>query len=203
MKFLILFLLIFKILLFANNTYYQHRVSQFEILSINSNKTIVMLGDSLTDRGLWNELCKREDISNRGISGDTVIGLLGRLDMLNDNVKKAFIMIGVNDLIKNRSVKYIYKNYIKIIEVLQKKGITPIVQSNLYVGAIAPKEYNENIARLNTLMREYTNKNHISYIDLNEVLAPDGYLLNKYSLDGLHLNGKGYYKWVEIIIKFM
>ena len=203
MKFLILFLLIFKIILVANSTYYKHKVSQFEMLSTQGNKTIAMLGDSLTDRGLWNELCENNNIINRGISGDTVIGLLARLDILNHSVKKAFVMIGVNDLLKGRSVNYVYNNYIKIIELLQKKGIKPIIQSNLHVGAIAPNEYNEKITKLNILMKKYAQKNKITYLDLNKVLAPNGVLLDKYSLDGLHLNGQGYKEWVKIIINFI
>lgn len=183
----------------ANSSYYKHRVSQFELLSNESGKNIVMLGDSITDRGLWNELTKRHDIINRGISGDTTIGVLGRLDSLNRGLKKAFIMIGTNDLLKNRSVEYVYKNYIKIILELKKKNIMPIIQSTLYVGDLAPAIYNTKIKELNTLLIKYAKENKIIYIDLNEVFAPNKILLKKYSLDGLHLNGKGYMEWSDII----
>lgn len=198
MKFI--FILLFTIVhLVANNTYYQHKVSQFKLLSMQMDKTIVMIGDSITDRGLWCELTKRNDIINRGISGDTTSGVLNRLGSLNSELKQAFIMIGINDLLKGESVEYIFENYKKIITSLRHKNITPIIQSILYVGENAPKIYNEKVKELNSLLQEYTAKKQIKYIDLNRELAPNGFLLQKYSLDGLHLNGQAYIKWIKII----
>ncbi len=203
MKILIILLFMLKISLIANSVYYKHRVSQFELLSNQSSKNIVMLGDSITDRGLWNELINRDDIINRGISGDTTIGVLSRVDSLNKSLKQAFVMIGTNDILKGRSVGYVFKNYKKIMALLQKQDIVPIVQSNLYVGNIAPAIYNQRIEELNTLLSKYCFKNKIQYIDLNKEFAPDKVLLDKYSLDGLHLNGIAYIKWAKIIAKYM
>ncbi len=200
----ILILLFFlQVSLLATSNYYQHRVSQFELLSTQTDKKIVMLGDSITDRGLWNELTKRDDIINRGISGDTTIGLLARLDNLNNGLQQAFIMIGTNDLLKGRSVEYVFKNYKKIIMVLKQKGITPLIQSTLYVGTLAPAIYNQRITKLDALLKDYTDQNKIKYIDLNKIFAPDKVLLEKYSQDGLHLNGEGYREWTKVIAKYM
>ncbi|RLA77880.1 MAG: lipolytic protein [Epsilonproteobacteria bacterium] len=203
MKILLTLLIVLQVSLLANTAYYQHRVSQFELLSFENSKSIVMLGDSITDRGLWNELTKRNDIINRGISGDTTIGVLGRLDSLNKNLKIAFVMIGVNDLLKNRSVEYVFKNYVKIISGLEEKGIKPIIQTTLHVGTLAPAIYNTKIYKLNELLKNYAQKEKLQFIDLNKVFAPNEVLLDKYSLDGLHLNGAGYMEWVKIIIPYM
>lgn len=162
-----------------------------------------MIGDSITDRGLWCELIKRNDIINRGISGDTTSGVLNRLDSLNSELKQAFIMIGINDLLKGKSVEYVFGNYKKIITVLRNKNVTPIIQSTLYVGKNAPKIYNEKVKQLNSLLQEYTAKNKIKYIDLNNELAPNGFLLQKYSLDGLHLTGEAYFQWIKIIQNYL
>jgi hypothetical protein len=111
------FLILFSLLsvpTFANNVYYNHKVSQFQQLSKQSNKNIVMIGDSITDRGLWCELTNRTDIINRGISGDTISGVLNRLKNLNPNLQQAFIMIGINDLLRGQSVDYVFGNYKKI-----------------------------------------------------------------------------------------
>ena len=76
-KFILLILI--NSIAFSNNTYYNHKVSQFKYLSMQTNKHIAMIGDSITDRGLWNELTNRNDIINRGISGDTTNGVFKRM----------------------------------------------------------------------------------------------------------------------------
>ena len=44
---------------YSNNTYYNHKISQFQQLSKQADKKIIMLGDSITDRGLWRELTNK------------------------------------------------------------------------------------------------------------------------------------------------
>jgi len=203
MKTLLILLIALHSALIANSSYYQHRVSQFELLSSAKGKSIVMLGDSITDRGLWNELTQRNDVINRGISGDTTIGVLARVDSLNKRLRIAFVMIGVNDLLKNRSVEYVFKNYKKIILELERKKIKPIIESVLHVGTLAPAIYNTKIYKLNELLKKYAQKKGLQFVDLNKVFAPNKVLLDKYSLDGLHLNGSGYVEWTKIITPYM
>ena len=102
-------------------SHYEHKKSQFELLSNTNTSRIVMLGDSIIERGLWHELTNRDDIANRGISGDTTAGILNRIGSLNNGIEKAFIMIGTNDLGSKKSVEYIFLNYKEIIEYLEKK----------------------------------------------------------------------------------
>lgn len=188
-------------LLYANNTYYLHKVSQFKLL-IKQEKQIIMLGDSITERGLWSELTMRTDIINRGISGDSTDGLSKRLNVLNNNAKQIFIMIGINDILRNKSAAFVFDTYKKILTKLQSKNIPIIIQSTLYIGGNAPKYYNKEVDKLNLLLEDYANKEGIKYIDLNVKFAPQGFLLEDYTLDGLHLNGNAYMLWVQIIQKF-
>ena len=201
MKFFIFFIINFT-LLQGNNIYYEHKVSQFQQLSKQADKKILMLGDSITDRGLWSELTNRNDIVNRGISGDTTSGVLDRLDSLNQNLVEAFIMIGINDLLRGQSVKYVFDNYKEIIIKLKKIGIKPIIQSTLYVRSNT-KIINQRVKQLNNLLKDYAKRNKIKFIDINNKLAPNGVLLEKYSLDGLHLNGKGYIEWSKILKSYI
>ncbi|MCK5294214.1 MAG: hypothetical protein KAJ49_06135 [Arcobacteraceae bacterium] len=200
-NYLFLAILLLPILIYANNTYYEHKVSQFQQLSKQSNKNIVMLGDSITDRGLWCELTNRTDIINRGISGDTTNGVLNRLNNLNSNLQQAFIMIGINDLLRGQSVEYVFDNYKRIIMRLEEIGIKPIIQSTLYIRNNT-NIINQRVKKLNNLLSNYAIKNKIQFIDLNIKLAPNEILLKKYSLDGLHLNGEGYSEWSEILQKY-
>jgi len=187
--------------LYANNSYYEHKISQFKLF-VKQEQYIMMLGDSITDRGLWNELTLRNDISNRGINGDTIDGVLKRLKNINQHTHQVFIMIGINDILENKSVMSIFDTYKQILLKLKSKNITPIIQSTLYVGEKAPRHYNKEVRKLNFLLQDYAKEKHIQYIDLNIKLAPKGFLLKEYSLDGLHLNGQAYMLWTQIIKKY-
>ncbi|MGL4621995.1 MAG: GDSL-type esterase/lipase family protein, partial [Chroococcidiopsis sp.] len=63
----------------ANPVYYLQRVSQFQLAPI-CNSDIVFLGDSITDECEWSELLENPHVKNRGISGDTTMGVLNRLE---------------------------------------------------------------------------------------------------------------------------
>ncbi len=182
--------------------YYLHKKSQFEMLEQNDKYKTVMIGDSITDGGLWNELLNNDLIQNRGIAGDTTDGVLDRLNSVNKNLKQAFIMIGINDFFQEKSVDYVFSNYLKIIENLQQKGIKVYIQSTLFVGEGKPAKYNEKIEALNEKLKNYAKENNLIFIDLNKQLAPNKTLKNEFSYDELHLNGKAYKIWTETIKKY-
>ena len=110
-----------------NDPYYKHKVSQFEILKDKNEVKIMMLGDSITDEGEWNELWG-EIVQNRGISGDTTSGVLDRLYTVNTNLKEVYIMIGVNDIMRGAKAEDVFSNYKKIVEFFQKKGVKINIQ---------------------------------------------------------------------------
>ena len=182
--------------------YYLHKKSQFEMLEQNDKYKTVMIGDSITDGGLWNELLNNDLIQNRGIAGDTTDGVLDRLNSVNKNLKQAFIMIGINDFFQEKSVDYVFSNYLKIIENLQQKGIKVYIQSTLFVGESKPTKYNEKVEALNEKLKNYAKENNLIFIDLNKQLAPNKTLKNEFSYDELHLNGKAYKIWTETIKKY-
>lgn len=183
--------------------HYEERKSKFERLSESHMNSIVMLGDSLTESGSWNELSHRDNLSNYGIAGDTTFGVLHRLDNLSPEIKKVFIMIGTNDLGCGESVAYVFSNYKKIIEILEIRGIKPYIQSVLYVGRFdRSKRDNKDIAKLNHLLLKFAMKKGITFIDLNKVLAPKGVLHDEYTTDGVHINEKAYKIWVKNIKQY-
>lgn len=183
--------------------HYEERKSQFERISESHMNSIVMLGDSLTEGGRWNELSHRDDILNYGIAGDTTFGVLHRLDNLSPEIKKVFIMIGSNDLGYGESVEYVFSNYKKIIEILEIRGIKPYIQSVLYVGRFdRSKRDNQDIKKLNHLLMKLAMKKGITFIDLNKVLAPKGALSEEYTTDSVHINEKAYQLWAKHISQY-
>ena len=161
---------------------------------------VVMLGDSLTARVNWNELIGYP-IVNRGIDGDITKGYLNRLDVIvNLEPTQVFINGGTNDLAGNYSVIEIFNNYKEIIAILKEHKINIYMQSTIYTSY--PK-YNNDIKKLNVLLKSYCELNNIQYINLNTKLSKNDTLIEKYTLDGSHLNAKGYQIWKEEISKYI
>jgi lysophospholipase L1-like esterase len=185
-----------------SDPYYLHKKSQFEMLAQNDKYKTVMIGDSITDGGLWNELLDNNLIQNRGIAGDTTDGVLDRLASINKNIENAFIMIGINDFFQEKSVEYVFSNYRKIIQILESKNIKISIQSTLFVDESKPSKYNEKVEQLNKKLKDFAIENGLVFIDLNEKLAPNKTLKKEYSFDGLHLNGMAYGIWANEIRKY-
>jgi lysophospholipase L1-like esterase len=180
--------------------------------SIYKNKLsyeIIMLGDSITAYGNWEQLLKGYNVANYGIPGDTTDGILCRLDELYmANPKKICIMAGTNDiyLIKlslndEYSIMTVFDNYQRIVNSLRKNGIEVIIQSTLNVMNENTGRPNAEIDRLNNLLKNFCLENDIKYLDINSVLTKNGFLQEQYTPDGLHLNKKGYEKWKLLLIQ--
>jgi len=120
---------------------------------------------------------------------------------------KIFIMIGTNDLSNGKSVDYIIENYKKIIRLITAS--TP--GTRIYIQSVIPTDdalhytrRNSDIIMINARLREIAEVNAITYIDLFELFRLENNKLNpEYSVDGLHLNGKGYLIWKEAIRKYV
>lgn len=177
--------------------YYLDKKSFFAQQKTRAN--IVMIGDSLVDGAEWAELLNQASIANRGIAGDSIEGVLNRMDSIHSvGAKQAFIMLGYNDLRKSVPASKVFADYKKIIEDVQDRGAQPIIQSTLFTGKELT-EWNSAIAKLNRLLEKHCDENGLVFIDLNAALAANGRLASAYTTDGLHLNGEGYEVWARAI----
>ena len=123
-----------------DDPYYKHKKSQFEALANVDRYDTVMLGDSITDEARWDELLNSSTIQNRGISGDTTSGVLDRLDSTNKNIKKVFIMVGINDIMRGKNV-----DEALAIMKFTPKASSPILEK-LLKSAIANAENNHDMS---------------------------------------------------------
>lgn len=170
---------------------------------------IVMYGDSMTEQGNWAIGLERNDIKNSGAGGAKTSDLLLRL---HDSVIKyrpdtCFLQAGINDIRNLPDLTQTKINYKKIIEKLLNEGIFPVVISTIYIKKdIYQDEINEvninlGVDSLNAYLISVCNANKILFIDVNSRLTKDGKLWVKYSVDGIHLNKKGYEVWYSEINK--
>ena len=185
-----------------DDPYYKHKKSQFQMLSQNTKYTTVMLGDSITDEGQWDELLDNPFVQNRGISGDTTDGVLERLDSINKSIKQVFIMIGVNDIMRGKEVDEVYSNYLKIIKFFQDRNIKVYIQSTLFIGERRAENFNIKVEDLDKRLEKYASENNITFINLNPIFAPNKILKKEFTFDDLHLNGTAYKLWAQEIRKY-
>lgn len=185
-----------------NSHLYQTKMSIFNSMPYVEG-SIIFLGDSITEFCNWNELFGQNNIINRGISGDTLDGLLYRIDeVIKKKPKKLFIMIGINDLGKGKSVNQILEKY----TILMDKTHSNLPETKIYIQSVLPAKRknlsNTDIKKINIGLIKIANKYNKNYIDLySSFLSKNNELNDAYSLDGLHLNGKGYQLWKQIIKK--
>lgn len=172
----------------------------------------VLLGDSLS---LWfpGELMPGQRVwINQSISGEKTKGLLKRLDLIKKNdIESIFLMIGINDLIWDKTDSEITENYQEIVR--QLKAEHPhtqiVVQSILpHGGENSSWESrdkllalpSERIVTMNETLKKIARENGAYYLDLYPIFVTgEGKLRPDLTTDGLHLNREGYLVWRSAI----
>lgn len=190
------------------STFYYQRATLFEELPVTSSD-IVFLGNSITNGAEWAELLRNKHVKNRGISGDICMGVYDRLDaILKGKPAKIFLLIGINDVSRGTPTDTIVSHIEKIVRKI--KAGSP--KTKLYLQSVLPVTDHYNMFRehtsrwqivpeINKGLVALAEKEGTTYIDLYShfIDKQTGKMNTAYTNDGLHLLGKGYLKWVEIV----
>lgn len=161
---------------------FQHRTHQ----------TVIFLGDSLTEYPEWRDLLGCP-VENQGIPGDTTAGVLRRIGSVPPG-STVYLMIGVNDLAKHLPLKDVEVHLAQIVRGLSGRRL--IVESTLLTRA----SINPQVAALDAFAsRLCAHDGSCRYLDLNHILAPDGSLSARNTLDGVHLTPEGYNLWATAL----
>ena len=182
---------------------------------------VVMLGNSLTHGANWNELLGRDKVVERGIPGDILEGYVNRLSTVYSlSPKICFVLGGANDVYSWIPVETILKNYLIVVNTLKARGIKVVIQSTTYAAdywgtdwlkqhnpGVNVRDYNagrnREIEKLNQSLKEFARKNNIEYIDINSKLSSGSFLKKDVTVDGIHLNAKGYKIWASEVNKVL
>jgi lysophospholipase L1-like esterase len=189
--------------------YQKMRLSIFENLPPSQGE-IIFLGDSLTDQGEWQEYFQQINVQNRGISGDTTEGILNRLDeIIKSKPQKIFLLIGTNDFwYGSKNLSKAVANYRQILNLFQTK----IPKTEVYIQSVLPidrQKYNlnikpQNLVQFNQEIEQLAKEFSYQYINLYDRFTDkEGRLSSQYTLDGVHLNGKGYLVWQKAIAPYI
>jgi lysophospholipase L1-like esterase len=168
----------------------------------------ILAGDSIS---LWfpeEYLPNDRTWLNQGISGETSVGLLRRLDLFDQTLPDTiFVMIGINDLLRGTDELTVLENQRQIIDYL--KDVHP--QAQIVLQSILPHAAeqatwegrdrllalpNSEIHAMNRQIEQLANEEGVYFLDLYPLFADDaGDLRLELSTDGLHLNQQGFYVW--------
>lgn len=190
------------------STFYYQRATLFESLPVSS-EDIIFLGNSITNGCEWAELFGNPHIKNRGISGDITRGVYDRLaPILKGKPAKIFLLIGINDLARGTSPDSILTNIRLIAEKIRAESPA----THLYIQSLLPvTDYyglfeghtsrGALVPKINIGLKQIAEAAGAVYIDLYSAFVdPDtGKMNTAYTNDGLHLLGKGYLLWRDVV----
>lgn len=184
------------------------------VKSQNTAPNAVFMGDSITEGWFNNDpkFFTDNNFVGRGISGQTTSQMLLRFreDVINLKPKKVVILAGTNDIAQNNgpiSLDKIFGNIISMAELAKANKIKVVICSVLpaydYPWRKGLEPANKVIA-LNELLKDYSIKNHISYVDYHTPLKDkDNGLPIELALDGIHPNKIGYEKMEKILMSVL
>lgn len=194
------------------STYYYQRASLFEVLPVGA-EDIVFVGNSITDGCEWRELFDNPHVKNRGISGDTTMGVYDRLGaILPGRPAKIFLMIGINDLSRGIAPQTVVENTRRILDRIR----TESPQTRVYLQSLLPVSdayglfaghtaRRGDIPGINEALQQMAAETGAVYVDLFSrfVDAETGKMNTAYSNDGLHLLGRGYLVWRDAVLPYV
>ncbi|MBS1615713.1 MAG: hypothetical protein JST06_06295 [Bacteroidetes bacterium] len=186
---------------YSDNTFF-HEVLDFDTL-FHEPRTIVMLGNSLTQKMEWQELLNRCDVATRGVQGDVTGGILARVPyVLRLKPHIVFIEGGINDIDRSVAEPKILSNLRQVALRLHAQGVLPVLTAITHVSPVYASydSVNKIIARLNDSLADFSAHQGFDFINLNPQIAPGGTLNPAFSrADGCHLNAAAYSLWAKEI----
>ncbi len=192
----------------GRSAHYIARLSIFRSIP-NTDGKVVMLGNSITNNCWWNELLEMDatQIINRGISGDTVLGILDRLDeVVDENPARICLLAGVNDMLEDKNVakEEVWNRYVQLLEAIRERmpEVDLTISSTLPLNPMTSfyPGVNEKVAYLNSQLKANAQKYVYSFVEVAPILSDENNdLSSKHTCDGIHLLPSAYHMWKELL----
>ena len=195
---------------FANFGRYEKQNQQ--VISQNIAPNSVLMGDSITEGWFSTdpEFFTKNNFVGRGISGQVTSQMLLRFreDVIKLKPKRVIILAGTNDIAENQgpiSLDKVFGNIVSMAELAKANNIKVILCSVLPAYDFPWRkdmQPADKVIALNKMIKDYAQKNHITYVDYHSVLKDEKNGLPKeIAEDGIHPNKLGYEKMEAILMK--
>ena len=195
---------------FANYGKYEKQNQQ--VISQNTVPNSVFMGDSITEGWFATDpnFFTKNNFVGRGISGQVTSQMLLRFreDVIKLKPKRVIILAGTNDIAENQgpiSLDKVFGNIVSMVELAKENNIKVVLCSALpaydfpWRKGMMPAD---KVIALNGMIKDYANKNKITYVDYHTPLKDDKNGLPKeIAEDGIHPNKLGYEKMEAILMK--
>lgn len=183
-------------------------------LEININYDILFIGDSMIEYFDTNTNFPNLKVLNRGIAGATTKLISDNFDLIFYNIlaKEIYLSIGSNDLVLlEASVEETTLNIISLINQIKKKypntkinylSTTPVINEDhkRYKKIYVAGRKNDELKAINNSIKLFSLNNNVNFINVYDSLTNDlGYIDEKYTNDGIHLNKVGYEVYISQI----
>lgn len=176
-----------------------------------ATQRVVFMGNSITEgwAGQDPDFFTENNYLGRGISGQTTPQMLLRFrpDVIDLKPAAVVILAGTNDIAGNTgpmTIEQIAGNIYSMAELAQAHDIKVVISSVLPVYKYPWKpevEPVEKIAQLNSMLKNYADKNNMVYLDYFPATANEQQGFKKeYTEDGVHPTLAGY-KVLEPLVK--
>lgn len=209
----------FALLLFSTMSYAQdfanfgrYQKQNQEVLSQNIAPNSVLMGDSITEGWFATDpgFFTKNNFVGRGISGQVTSQMLLRFreDVIKLKPKRVIILAGTNDIAENQgpiSLDKVFGNIVSMAELAKANNIKVVLCSVLPAYDFPWRkdmQPADKVIALNKMIKDYAQKNHITYVDYHSVLKDEKNGLPKeIAEDGIHPNKLGYEKMEAILMK--
>ena len=186
----------------ANLKRFQQENSELMLAKAHENR-VVFMGNSITEGWLSirPEFFKNKPYVNRGISGQTTPQMLLRFrqDVIHLKPSTVVLLAGINDIAENTgpsTIEMIANNIVSMAELAKVNHINVIICSVLPANKFPWREGlkpAEKVIKLNTILKSYSKKHKLAYVDYYSAMVNDSHGLKKeLGEDGIHPNKNGY-----------
>lgn len=163
---------------------------------------ILLLGHSLIEFFDWQKRFPEHRAANLGVAGETVEGLLSRIDRITkeyDSADLIFVMTGLNNMaIEDSGFLGSYRN---IVEKL--KAAYP--SARIFINSILPVIFEfiskESIREVNLSLEKLAADTGVEFLNIHALFVDaKGMPVKEYlEDDGVHLSEKGYAVWSDAL----
>lgn len=186
----------------ANLKRFQQENTELMLAKANEHR-VVFMGNSITEGWLSirPEFFKNKPYVNRGISGQTTPQMLVRFrqDVIHLKPSTVVLLAGINDIAENTgpsTIEMIANNIVSMAELAKANHINVIICSVLPANKFPWREGlkpAEKVIKLNTILKSYSKKHKLAYVDYYSAMVNDSHGLKKeLGEDGIHPNKNGY-----------
>ena len=166
------------------------------------DRSVVLLGDSITEFGDWQRLLPGRATVNQGHAGFTTAQLVPVAEEVADRrPRTVLILTGTNDIRDGHPPSWTIEHLEQILAAFEERSpATALVIQTVLPRSDAPAE----VRAVNAALANLAARRDLALLDLHPVFDDGtGGLRDEETTDGIHLSGQGYERWATRLASFL